>query len=200
MGRKIKVIIMIGVIIIYGLAILFWFRYYHHKGNPISIDETKYSLNLEITPEINGTYLIYAPLFILKNGSISKINNEIHVISGSAELDIINTFYGTAISINSSEKVIIQMNGTKKPDFEMDRRGRPEIYLSLEQNNTRIWETGPHNYWLYLNNSILNNISIKIVADARGVIGDGGMVTINSVLSNGWNICEGEMIGIISPV
>ena len=194
-----KIACMISIFVILALYAWFLWCYINPRIIPMELDETKYSLHIEITPEKNSTYLVYAPIFILKNGSISIINNDFLIISGSAELSVINTSYGYVLSINSSQKVVIQLNGTRNPDFELDNNCRPEIYLSLEKNNTRIWEMGPHYYWLYMNSSELNKISIKIIAQAYGLLRDGGMVTIVRELSNGWNICEGEMIKIYGP-
>jgi len=113
---------------------------------------------------------------------------------------LIDTKFGPAISINSSKNVTIELNGTDMIDFSYNDALIPDIYLSLNINNTLKWETNTYHYWMYCNNNISDNIQIIINALVVGEIGDTGKVIIKQRVINGWDSYRAEMSKIISPI
>lgn len=172
----------------------------NNKEDNKKSDMTQYKLKIQIILNTTENYVIYAPIFVLNNGTKSIINEQFKIISGNADFQLIDTKFGPAISINSSKNVTIELNGTDMIDFSYNDALIPDIYLSLNINNTLKWETNTHNYWMYCNNNKSDNIQIIINVLVVGEIGDTGKVIINQRVISGWNSYRAEMSKIISPI
>lgn len=162
-------------------------------------DMTSYFYKLEITPTTNSSYQIIVPIFVLENNSISQVNDQLTILFGKGTFQLTDTIHGSALLINSSEKFTIYLNGSKMIDFNLNDEMIPSIYLSMNVNNSHIWKTCNEHYWIY-SNTPNNNVTVELYAEIFGEIGDGGRVTIQSDVSQGWNMYNGEMTRIGSPI
>lgn len=163
-------------------------------GTSGCIGKTSVYYNLVITPT-NGTAIIYVPVAINEDGSMSDVMNNLRTISyrsrepnQNASYEIINTNHGKALKVVTKEQIEIQN--------DIVQRGQASFNITM-WNKTFEARTGE--VWIYMDNSSTAedvNIRFQLFYLNRGlVIGQhvGTLITTkqhanDTSLKKGWNV------------
>jgi len=167
------------------------------------LGRTTFGYDVVVSP-VNGTAIIYVPIAIEEDGSISEVMDNLtiysypdsssnasceiidNVPSSNVSCKIIDTIHGKALEIVTDERIIIKNM--------IHQRGREE---STEVNIT-LWnetfENSTGNIWMYVDDSSTAE-DVTITLDVWYVLTSGYSGTIRTkpyhnsvtVLNNGWN-------------
>jgi hypothetical protein len=139
-----------------------------------------YEYSIEIIPEESGWNLIFLPVIQLDNNSLSSINEKLDL----ENIGLIETLYGTALRINTSNRILIsgKLNLSKLDSEYISSHGFSmyncyPFNISANPINTNEFPDEFKSYnrkvgkvWLYYNNSKgFGNISIKLKFDHRSI-------------------------------
>ena len=89
----------------------------------------------------------------MENGSLSEINDYLHIVNGNGNHNFILTEYGSGLNIRSNESLKIISKGNNKLDIEIENN-KPQTQLSLlfdENNDSLLDEYNKVKYWFNLN-------------------------------------------------
>jgi hypothetical protein len=164
------------------------------NSSKIEEDYIEYKLEVNIsTSSNNSSYELILPLFILPNGTASKINEYLSIRDGNANIDIIDTIEGPAYYINASRSVLMGLENNNRSDIPLFE-DEPQIFLSLENlslNEEQHWTGGYHYFWIFLNTSEMNIITLSYHVDVYGTNGFHASCDIVGIVKRGWYLYRG---------
>jgi len=158
------------------------------------IGRTSFAYDVTVSP-VNGTAIIYVPIAVDEEGSISEVMNNLTIYSypdnvpnSNASCGIIDTIHGKALEIVTDEPIMIKNR--------ISQRESAELNITLWN---KIFENGSTtgSIWVYVDSSSTAE-DVSITFDARYVqvflaYGNGVSITTEpylndvTVLKNGWN-------------
>ena len=161
------------------------------------IGRTSFTYDVTVSP-VNGTAIIYVPIAIDEDGSVSEVMDNLtiysypdNVPSSNASCEIIDTIHGKALEIITDEPIMI-----KNSISQRGRADRADMNITL---CNKTFENGSTtgSIWMYLDSSsTAEDVSIEFeVWSVQTFLayGDGVSITtepyLNDVtaLKNGWN-------------
>ena len=161
------------------------------------IGRTSFVYDVTVSP-VNGTAIIYVPIAVDEDGSISEVMDNLtiysypdNVPSSNASCEIIDTIHGKALEIVTDEPIKIKNKITQR-----GRADRADMNITL-WNETFENSTGTGTIWMYVDgSSTAEDVNIAFEVWSVQVFmayGDGVKITtepyLNDVtaLKNGWN-------------
>jgi len=156
--------------------------------------KTSFVYDVTVSP-VNGTAIIYVPIAIDEDGSISEVMDNLTIYSypdkepsPNASCEIIDTIHGKALEIVTDERIIIKNKITQRGIAELDIT----LWNKTFENGSR---TG--SIWMYVDSSsTAEDVSITFDFWYLQVFlkpGNGYSITTEpylnyvTVLNNGWN-------------
>ena len=160
---------------------------YEKKENSLKVPDGLYVYSLKLdTKREENDFMLYAPVPVLKNGTIFEAMNNIQVLRGNITIQFIDTIHGKAICIYG------------RGDFEIKAtlRGCTYVELSMRVNNYTSKDPNNREYWLYYNSSKFEIAIIKLISESNNWVSDGHghkikdgdsfCILIEGSLRNGW--------------
>ncbi len=155
------------------------------------LGRTTFAYDLVVSP-VNGTAIIYVPIAIDEDGSISEVMGNLtiysypdNVPSSNASCEIIDTIHGKALKTVTDERIKI------KNMIHQRGSGSAEVNITL-WNET--FENSTGSIWMYVDDSsTAEDVSITLdVWYVRSFLASGYSRSIRTasyltVLNNGWN-------------
>ena len=158
------------------------------------IGRTSFTYDVTVSP-VNGTAIIYVPIAIDEDGSISEVMDNLTIYSypdnvpgSNASCEIIDTIHGKALEIITDEPIMIKNR--------ISQRGRAELNITL-WNETFENGSTTGSIWMYVDSSsTAEDVSITFKARYVQVVlayGYGVRITTEpylddvTALKNGWN-------------
>ena len=162
------------------------------------LGRTSFVYDVTVSP-VNGTAIIYVPIAIDEDGSISEVMGNLtiysypdNVPSSNASCEIIDTIHGKALKTVTDEPIRIKNKITQR-----GRADRADMNITL-WNKTFENGSTTGSIWMYVDSSsTAENVSITFEVWSVQVFmayGDGVTITTKSqfdevpVLKNGWNV------------
>ena len=162
------------------------------------LGRTSFVYDVTVSP-VNGTAIIYVPIAIDEDGSISEVMGNLtiysypdNVPSSNASCEIIDTIHGKALKTVTDEPIRIKNKITQR-----GRADRADMNITL-WNKTFENGSTTGSIWMYVDSSsTAENVSIAFEVWSVQVFmayGDGVTITTKSqfdevpVLKNGWNV------------
>lgn len=114
-----------------------------------------YEYNLHVIPDGNGNYTLYVPIVVNEDESISLLTENLHITSGGATYEIIDTEHGKALRIEGDEGITFEASTNERISFP---------YLSmLNESIDRMETIGEVDFWIFCDNSNdSGNITISV--------------------------------------
>ena len=172
------------------------------------LGHTTFAYDLVVSP-VNGTAIIYVPIAIDEDGSISEVMDNLtiysypdsssnasceiidNVPSSNVSCKIIDTLHGKALEIVTDERIII-----KNMIHQRGKEESTEVNITLWNETFENDSTGDiGNIWIYLDDSstaenVSTTLDVWYVESFLAHGGGKGSITTASyltVLNNGWN-------------
>jgi hypothetical protein len=102
-----------------------------------------YEYNLHVIPDENGNYTLYVPILINEDESISELTEGLHITSGNATNEIIDTEHGWALKIEGEGEVVFESSTKEQISYP---------YLSMLNETIDRRETlGEVDFWIFCN-------------------------------------------------
>jgi hypothetical protein len=175
MGKRIFIILICISISLIILSLVF---IYSEKGTETINDEYKVTI---LSNGLNETYVVYVPIVINKNDEVAKIMENLKIIDGNGNFEIIETEYGKTLKIEGNQNLSLIAKYGKTKNY-VDHPGsayREKYYcwglglsmydnvsvpdfIEIDQRTAKIADL-----WIYveLQNHYFNNNSINITLE-----------------------------------
>jgi hypothetical protein len=151
-------------------------------------DYIGYSYDLKIQTNKSRNFTIICPIFILSNGSNTKINEYLAIIDGSCNYSFNKTDKGIGLFINSNQNCSFYMKNDKRLDIPKEKG----VQLFLSQGNTSSMTSEQKKYYwaekyfIYFDSKSNLNLSFKLEINVY-YSSEMATLSIDNTLKKGWN-------------
>lgn len=188
--RRIAVGIVILMVLLSSFTSIGW-AWYAYKT-----PEIHYIYTIEIMPSAEGDYVLNLPLPINKDGTVSKIVEELRIEEGYGTYKVVNTSYGKSLRVSSNIPVILKASGNERLDIKIENN-KPVTSLSMVNNSGHYYGSGFIECWVHCDMSPeVENITIRInlhVWYDPGDHGSGRDIDAEGNVVQGWQLIPGRI-------
>ncbi|MFQ5910680.1 MAG: hypothetical protein ACE5IJ_08195 [Thermoplasmata archaeon] len=156
---------------------------------PITKIKCQYGFDIRISVNVTGSYYVYLPVPLLgawNSTAVSEIVYDLQFVDGDGDFSVIDTVYGPALRVTSTDAVILETRGESES----------ASFYRMSLRNTSHMAYGEY-FWVFTNKSFNEPISIEIDGFDRCVCASTNFHLTAEVDENGWWSYEGILYGVV---